>query len=93
MTFVGLNVERIKGFLDNIGTKSLEEVESKKIVFSPLRGQGKGNSLTTSGDLVSEEQTAMAAICDFVRHVAQKPEGWKDKRKESAPAILSNHQL
>lgn len=83
VTFVGLNVERIKGFLDNIASKSLEESDTKKTVFSPLRGVSKSNSLTTSGDLESEEQAAMTAICDFVKIAAQKAESFKEKRKDS----------
>jgi hypothetical protein len=71
VTFVGCNVQRIKVFLDGVGTKSLEEIEQHKGVFaglSPLRkGKSSFNSLTTSGDLGGEEEAALEAIADCIR--------------------------
>ncbi len=82
VTFVGCNVQRIKVFLDGVGTKSLEEIDpAKTSVFSnlsPLRkSKSTLNSLTTSGDLGGEGEAAMEAIAELVRAGAKKAEAQK----------------
>ena len=64
VTFVGLNLERIKTFLDSVGTKTLEEIdqsESSKFL-SPMKKSG-----TFSSADMKAGDSAMEWIVSFVK--------------------------
>ena len=63
VTFVGLNLERIKTFLDGVATKTLDnEIETDSSRFSPLK---KSQSQTLISEMKSEE-LCLTWLTEFV---------------------------